>query len=159
MRKENSNAIQKLIGVFTKNGLKSKGEKNMVYLFREIKAGNYFSNQNILNTNDAYDVYGNKIYRHAIDNFILCTESVYPLIRLDTRKVSGKVYRLPVYLDYNKGVNVGMRWIIQVAREDIEKKFHIRLLKAVLDISENTGGVLKKKEELHKDGLKKKKFF
>ena len=71
----------------------------------------------------------------------------------------GKIYAVPVYVDMRKGFNIGIRWILYVARETANKPFAFRLTKQLLNIVDGHGDVIKRKEDLYRKALNNRAYL
>jgi ribosomal protein S7 len=130
------NYVQRWIGIFTSAGIQSKSIK----LFFQILKGLKKKEMSI----------------RPINNFFYITGKVVPLVKIEGRRVSGKVYGVPKYLDQRKAVYIGMHWILEIAREQQHATFTQRVLKELLEIKGNSGKVLKRNHDLHLEAMSKK---
>lgn len=85
-----------------------------------------------------------KILHQAVEN---CR----PLLQLTPIKRGGSTYQVPVPITEKRSYFVAMRWIIEAAREK-ERTVHFpeKIAWELLDAAANTGKVIKKKQDLHK---------
>lgn len=84
-----------------------------------------------------------KIFKQALEN-------VKPILEVRSRRVGGANYQVPVEVRADRKVSLGMKWIISYARSRGEKSMKERLAAEILDASENKGGAIKKKADVHR---------
>jgi small subunit ribosomal protein S7 len=77
-------------------------------------------------------------------------ENVRPAVEVKSRRVGGATYQVPVEVRPARSVALGMRWIVQYARERGEQGMMKRLAGELLDAHEGKGAAVKKKEDVHR---------
>ncbi len=92
-----------------------------------------------------------KIFKKAIDN-------TRPLVEVRSRRVGGANYQVPIEVRASRGVSLAMRWIIGNAQGRAGKSMIEKLSQEVLDASNNRGGAIKKKEDVHRMAEANKAF-
>nr|CAI5818136.1 unnamed protein product [Callosobruchus analis] len=66
-------------------------------------------------------------------------------------KRGGVKYQVPVPISEKKAQFMSMKWLIQAGQEkDKAVRFHLQLARELIDAANNTGRVIKKKHDLHK---------
>nr|CAI5818137.1 unnamed protein product [Callosobruchus analis] len=84
------------------------------------------------------------IFHNAVDN---CK----PILMLTPIKRGGVKYQVPVPISEKKAQFMSMKWLIQAGQEkDKAVRFHLQLARELIDAANNTGRVIKKKHDLHK---------
>ncbi|KAF5282472.1 hypothetical protein FQR65_LT14280 [Abscondita terminalis] len=74
-----------------------------------------------------------------------------PLLQLTPIKRGGVKYQVPVPITDKRSQFLSMKWLIEAGKEkDRNMRFHDQLAVELIDASNNTGRVVKKKQELHK---------
>lgn len=78
-------------------------------------------------------------------------ENCRPILTLTPVKRGGSKYQVPVPLTEKRSYFIAMRWLVQAGREK-ERTVHFpeKVAWELLDAASNTGRVVKKKHELHK---------
>ncbi|BBA84696.1 30S ribosomal protein S7 [endosymbiont of Euscepes postfasciatus] len=106
------------------------------------------------------DIFFNKINNFDILNFEKnVIEKVKPIIEVKSRKIGGSKYSIPVEISINRANTLAIRWIINSARKRLENKFmFIKLSNEYIDILNNKGFSLKKRDEIHKIAESNKAF-
>ena len=73
-----------------------------------------------------------------------------PLLEVKSRRVGGATYQVPYEVKGERREALAMRWIIGIAKKKKGKAMTERLSQELIDAYNNTGGAVKKKEEIHK---------
>jgi len=84
-----------------------------------------------------------KIFRRALDN-------VKPMVETKSRRVGGSTYQIPMEVTTRRRSSLGIRWLISNARGRHERTISQRLANEIMDASNNRGGAVKKKEDVHR---------
>nr|YP_009519574.1 ribosomal protein S7 [Udotea argentea]AYC65579.1 ribosomal protein S7 [Udotea argentea] len=73
-----------------------------------------------------------------------------PSVKIQTRRIGGSVYPIPIELDSNRGISRGIRWILISAKKRPGNTFDKNLANELIDASKKIGNAFHKKEEVHK---------
>ena len=73
-----------------------------------------------------------------------------PVLEVRARRVGGATYQVPMEVRPERRQALGIRWLVNYARERGEKTMKERLAAEILDAVNSTGGAFKKKEDTHK---------
>ncbi|MBT9258958.1 MAG: 30S ribosomal protein S7 [Clostridiales bacterium] len=73
-----------------------------------------------------------------------------PLLEVRPRRVGGATYQVPMEVRPERRQTLALRWIVQAARERNERTMIERLTNELLDAANNTGGAVRRKEEMHR---------
>ncbi len=92
-----------------------------------------------------------EVFNKAMDN-------IMPVLEVKSRRVGGANYQVPVEVSPVRRKTLGIRWITLNTRKRGEKTMEERLAKEIMDASNNTGGSVKKKEEVHRMAEANKAF-
>jgi small subunit ribosomal protein S7 len=79
-----------------------------------------------------------------------CIENVRPQIETRSRRVGGATYQVPMDVRKERSYALGIRWIVNYARERGGKSFREKLVGELMDAHGNKGGAMKKRETVHK---------
>lgn len=83
--------------------------------------------------------------------FHKAVENCKPVISLTPIKRGGVRYQVPVPITDKKSQFLSMKWIIQAAKQkDRTTRFYVQLARELIDASNNTGRVVKRKLDLHR---------
>jgi len=92
-----------------------------------------------------------RVFRKAIEN-------VAPLLEVRSRRVGGATYQVPVEVRENRRMALSIRWVIQNARQRSGRTMADKLTGEIMDAFNNSGGAIKKKEEVHRMAEANKAF-
>lgn len=73
-----------------------------------------------------------------------------PILEVRSRRVGGATYQVPVEVKPARKNVLVIRWLLEVARKQQGKSMEELLYQEMKNILENTGSVMKKREDLHK---------
>ena len=121
--------VSKFINTIMKSGKKSVAER-IVY--------------------GAFDIIAAKDGKDPLEVFGLAMGNVKPLVEVKSRRVGGANYQVPVEVRPNRRMALAMRWLRESARKRSEKSMDQRLAAEMLEASENRGGAVKKRDEVHR---------
>ena len=133
----NSKVVTKLINSIMLDGKKGVAQKIVYGAFEQVNAET---------GKDALDV-----FKDAMNN-------VMPTLEVKAKRVGGATYQVPLEVKPDRREALGLRWITQSSRNRGEKTQVERLAKELIDASNNTGGAVKKKEEVHRMAEANKAF-
>jgi len=86
----------------------------------------------------------------AIEVFEEALNNIMPALEVKARRVGGATYQVPMEIRPDRRQTLGLRWLVTYSRNRSEKNMIDRLANELLDASNNTGGAVRKKEEVHK---------
>ncbi|HHV95908.1 MAG TPA: 30S ribosomal protein S7 [Clostridiaceae bacterium] len=98
----------------------------------------------------AFDIIREKTGRDPIEVFEEALNNVMPVLEVRARRVGGATYQVPMEVRPERRQALGIRWLVNYARERGEKTMKERLAAEILDAVNSTGGAFKKKEDTHK---------
>ena len=84
--------------------------------------------------------------------------NVAPMVEVKSRRVGGATYQVPVEVRSTRRMALAMRWVIESSRKRGENSMPRKLAAELLDVSENRGGAVKKREETHRMAEANKAF-
>ncbi len=133
----NSVLVQKLINKVMLDGKKSTAEK-IVY--------------------GAMEIIRDKTKQDPLTVLEKAVQNLTPLLEVRPRRVGGATYQVPVEVPSRRGLSLALRWFVRAARERKGMPMRERLAAEILDALNNTGGAIKKKEEMHRMAEANKAF-
>ena len=77
-------------------------------------------------------------------------ENVRPQVETRSRRVGGATYQVPMEVRKERSYALGVRWLVQNARERGGRSFREKLVGEIMDAYGEKGGAIKKKETVHK---------
>jgi len=92
-----------------------------------------------------------KVFRKAIEN-------AAPMLEVRSRRVGGATYQVPVEVNEGRRIALSIRWMIQNAKARSGKSMSEKLTGEIVDAYHNTGGAIKKREEVHRMAEANKAF-
>jgi small subunit ribosomal protein S7 len=84
-----------------------------------------------------------KVWDRAMGN-------VRPRVEVKSRRVGGSTYQVPIDVRPDRSLALGMRWLVEYARDRNEKTMIERLANEIVDAAQNRGNAVKKREDVHK---------
>ena len=106
----------------------------------------------------ALDIVGERSKADPVEIFEQALENVAPLVEVKSRRVGGATYQVPVEVRPSRRTALAMRWLVDYARGRGEKSMPARLAGELLDASQNKGGAVKKREDVHRMAEANKAF-
>jgi len=85
-----------------------------------------------------------------VDLLIGALENTRPRLEVKSRRVGGATYQVPVEISFERQESLAMRWIVAAATERKGTPMPEALAGEIVDAYNNTGTVVKKKEDMHK---------
>jgi len=99
---------------------------------------------------DALNIVSTKKGIPAMEAFEEAIGNIMPVLEVKARRVGGATYQVPMDIRPERRQALGLRWLVLYSRKRSEKTMIDRLANEILDASNNTGGSVRKKEEVHK---------
>jgi len=96
-----------------------------------------------------------------LDIFNQAVENIKPQMEVRSRRIGGAAYQVPAPVRGPRKESLAIRWLIKMARERSSKEYHTfaeKLAAEILDAYNNTGGAVKKKENIHRMAEANKAF-
>ncbi len=85
-----------------------------------------------------------------VDLLIGALENARPRLEVKSRRVGGATYQVPVEISYDRQESLALRWIVTAADGRKGQPIQEALADEIVDAYNNTGSVVKKKEDTHK---------
>ncbi|MGM0420161.1 MAG: 30S ribosomal protein S7 [Bacillota bacterium] len=99
---------------------------------------------------DALDIVSERTGEEPLEVVNEALDNVMPVLEVRSRRVGGSNYQVPVEVDENRKLSLGLRWFVQACRKRGERTIVERVAGELMDAYNNTGGAVKKKEEVHR---------
>jgi len=107
----------------------------------------------------ALDNIGEKLKdEKALDVFKKAIENAAPMLEVKSRRVGGATYQVPVEVSRNRRLALSIRWMIAQAKARAGRSMADKLTGELLDAFNNTGGAIRKKEDVHRMAEANKAF-
>ena len=133
----NSKLVTKLINSIMLDGKKGVAEK-IVY--------------------GAFDKVAEKTGREALEVFEEALGNIMPVLEVKAKRIGGATYQVPIEVRADRRQALALRWLTMYSRQRGEKTQEERLANEILDAANNTGGAVKRKEDMHKMAEANKAF-
>ncbi|HNW40666.1 MAG TPA: 30S ribosomal protein S7 [Opitutaceae bacterium] len=85
-----------------------------------------------------------------VDLMIGALENARPRLEVKSRRVGGATYQVPVEISYERQESLALRWLVDAAAGRKGSPMGEALASEIIDAYNNTGTVVKKKEDMHK---------
>jgi small subunit ribosomal protein S7 len=92
-----------------------------------------------------------KVFKKAVEN-------VKPTLEVKSRRVGGANYQVPVEVNQYRKQSLAIRWLLLYARGRAGRRMVDKLAEELLDASNNRGGAMKKKDDVHRMAEANKAF-
>ena len=83
------------------------------------------------------------IFNEAINN-------IKPTVEVRSRRVGGATYQVPIEVPFERQQSLAFRWVVKAASSRKGNSMAESLASELIDAYNNTGSVVKKREETHK---------
>lgn len=84
-----------------------------------------------------------------MDFMLAALENIRPKLEVKSRRVGGATYQVPMEVSYQRQIGLAFRWLV-LAADKRKGSMAEGLANELLDAYNNTGEVVKKKEEVHR---------
>ncbi len=98
----------------------------------------------------AFDIVKEKNNKEPLEVFEQAMENIMPKLEVKAKRVGGATYQVPLEVKPERKQALGLRWLVQFSRKRGEKTQVERLANEITDAANNTGGAVKKREEVQK---------
>ena len=85
-----------------------------------------------------------------VDLMIGALENARPRLEVKSRRVGGATYQVPIEISYERQESLALRWMVTAAGARKGTPMPDALAAEIVDAYNNTGTVVKKKEDTHK---------
>jgi small subunit ribosomal protein S7 len=106
----------------------------------------------------AFDTIKEKTGNEPLDVFTQALENIMPSLEVKARRVGGATYQVPMEVRPARRQTLGLRWLTTYARARGERTMAERLAGEIMDASNNTGGAVRRRDEMHKSAEANKAF-
>ena len=87
---------------------------------------------------------------NPVDIVLGALENIRPKIEVKSRRVGGATYQVPIEVPYERQQSLAFRWVVKAASARKGAPMSDSLASELIDAYNNTGSVVKKREETHK---------
>jgi small subunit ribosomal protein S7 len=107
---------------------------------------------------DAFAIVESKAAKNPIEAFNDAMNNVMPTLECKARRVGGSTFQVPMEVRPERRQTLGLRWIVLYARSRGERTMADPLAAEIMDAIGNTGGAVKKKDDMHRMAEANKAF-
>ena len=90
------------------------------------------------------------VMHRGLGVFHKALKAIAPQLEVRSRRVGGATYQVPVEVRPDRARALAIRWLIDAARKRNENTMRERLAGELLDVSNNRGTAVKKREDTHR---------
>ena len=98
----------------------------------------------------AFDLVENKAKKDPVEVFHSALEAISPAVEVRSRRVGGATYQVPIEVPFERQQSLAFRWVVKAASARKGTPMSESLATELIDAYNNTGSVVKKREETHK---------
>ena len=91
-----------------------------------------------------------KVKRAPVEIFHEALDNIKPSVEVRSRRVGGATYQVPVEVSFERQQSLAFRWMVNAAQKRKGVPMDEALADEIVDAYNNTGAVVKKKEEMHR---------
>ena len=106
----------------------------------------------------AFEKVAEKTNKDAIEVFEEAMNNITPALEVKGRRVGGATYQVPIEVRPERRQTLALRWMTAFSRKRGEKTMTDRLAGEIMDAANNTGGAVKRREEMHRMAESNKAF-
>ncbi|WP_296255653.1 30S ribosomal protein S7 [uncultured Ezakiella sp.] len=106
----------------------------------------------------AFEYVGEKTGEDPLEVFHKALNNIMPVLEVKARRIGGANYLVPMEVRPERRQTLGLRWLTVFSRKRSERTMVERLAKEILDATNNQGGAVKKRDEMHKMAEANKAF-
>ncbi len=107
---------------------------------------------------DAFNILKEKTGKDPLEVFEEGLGNVMPVLEVKARRVGGATYQVPIEVRPERRQTLGLRWLTNFSRNRGERTMSERLANELMDACNNTGGAVKRKDEMHRMAEANKAF-
>lgn len=96
--------------------------------------------------------------KDPVEVFTAALANCRPMVEVKSRRVGGANYQVPVEVRPVRRTALAMRWLREAAKRRSEKSMGQRLANELMEASENRGGAVKRRDEVHRMAEANKAF-
>jgi len=98
----------------------------------------------------ALEMVKDKLKKEPLEILETAVRNASPLVEVKARRIGGATYQVPVEVEPARQTTLALRWLVDQARHRQGKDFTTLLSEEIINAYNNSGEVIKKKEDLHK---------
>ncbi len=99
---------------------------------------------------DALDLIEERSKRNPLEVFEQAVENATPVLEVRPRRVGGATYQVPLEVPSFRRLSLGLRWLVESARERPGKSMAQKLAAELMDAAQGEGTTIRRKENVHR---------
>ena len=99
-----------------------------------------------------------KLNDDAMNVLTTAIENIKPKLETKARRVGGANYQVPLEVSADRQQTLAIRWLVMCARKRNERGMQARLGAEIVDAFNQTGGAIKKRDDMHRQAETNKAF-
>ena len=99
---------------------------------------------------NALEIIQEKSGKEGIETLKTGLNNVMPVLEVKSRRVGGSNYQVPIEVNDRRRISLAIRWIVGASSNRGERTMTERFANEIVDAANNTGGAVKKKEDVHR---------
>ncbi len=99
---------------------------------------------------DAMDIVKEKTGEEEHETFKKALNNVMPQVEVRSRRIGGATFQIPTEIRAKRKMSIGMKWLINFARQRSGKGFAEKLSAEIIAASKGEGAAVKRKEDTHR---------
>lgn len=107
---------------------------------------------------EAFNLVQERSGQDGLETFYKALNNIMPVLEVKARRVGGATYQVPMEVRAERRETLGLRWLVNYSRARGERTMVERLAGEILDASNEMGGSVKRKEEMHRMAEANKAF-
>ncbi|MBM3206479.1 MAG: 30S ribosomal protein S7 [Candidatus Staskawiczbacteria bacterium] len=106
----------------------------------------------------AFEIIKEKTKKEPLEVFKKAVENASPLLEVKPKRIGGATYQVPMEIRPERKLFLALKWIIDGARSVKGKSMEQRLGQEIINVSNNEGMAMKKKNDMHRMAEANKAF-
>ncbi|HSA07536.1 MAG TPA: 30S ribosomal protein S7 [Candidatus Gastranaerophilales bacterium] len=107
---------------------------------------------------NAMNIVKEKTKEEPLEVFQKALKNIVPLVEVKAKRIGGSTYQVPTEVRPDRGVALGSKWIIDIAKSKTSKPMEEKLATEILSAANGEGAAVKKREDTHKMAEANKAF-
>ena len=106
----------------------------------------------------AFDIIKEKTKKEPLEIFKAAIENASPILEVKPKRIGGATYQVPMEVRGERKLALAIRWILEGARSKKGKPMSEKLAEELIDVSNNQGNAIRKKNDTHRMAEANKAF-
>ncbi len=106
----------------------------------------------------AFNIIKEKTQKEPLEIFKKAIENVSPLLEVKPKRIGGATYQVPMEVRQERRLFLALKWIIDGARSSKGKSMQEKLSQEIINVSNNEGAAMKRKNDMHRMAEANKAF-